>query len=187
MSRGFEGKTLEYFEVGDCEDKASKMYNRAIVPIHNDDGSKIIATIGRSVKEHKIPKFLIEPKGVAKSNILYNLHRAKPHIEKCHAAIIVEGQGDVWRLYEAGIFNAVGMFGKSLSSYQINKLNKLPITTVIVLTDSDQAGKDAKVQIKRDIGRMYRLIFPKISKKDIGDMSVKQIQNQIIPQIKGCY
>lgn len=183
ISRGFKSETLKEFAVGDCDNLSSKMYNRAVIPIHDDEGENIIATIGRSTKEYKIPKFLIYPKGVSKSNILYNFHRAKSNIYN-NSLIIVEGQGDVWRLYESGILNCVSIFGKSLSCLQIKKIQKLPITNIVVLTDNDQAGKEAKVQIQRDLGRMYNLFFPRISTKDIGEMSIEQVKTQIVPQIE---
>jgi DNA primase len=120
-----------------------------------------------------------------KNNILYNLNKALEYIKKFNAIILVEGQGDVWKLYESGIYNAVGMFGKSLSCQQIEQINKLPITTIIVITDNDQAGKEAKIQIKRSLGRLYKLIFPVIIEKDIGEMSIEDIKTNIIKQIEG--
>jgi 5S rRNA maturation endonuclease (ribonuclease M5) len=187
LGRGFQKDTLIYFGVGDCDNKSSKLYDRSIIPVFDDHGQKIIATIARSIKEYKLPKFLINPKGVKKTDLLYNIDKAIESIHQTKTVFLLEGQGDVWRLYEAGIKNAISIFGKSLSDGQIKKLQKLPITTIVVLTDNDQAGKEAKVQIKRQLGRMYNLIFPKISKKDIGEMTVKEINEQIVPQVKGYY
>ena len=185
LSRGFKKDTLMYFGVGDCTNSKSKMYNRAIIPIYDDEGKNVVAIIGRSVKEYKLPKFLFYPKGFSKAGLLYNYHGAIDSIHKTNTVFIVEGQGDVWRLYESGIYNAVGIFGKSLSKEQELKLNKLPITHIIVLTDNDQAGRESKIQLQRQLGRMYKLSFPKIPTKDIGEMTVDQIQNIIVPQIKG--
>lgn len=185
LSRGFKKDTLMYFGVGDCTNSKSKMYNRAIIPIYDDEGKNVVAIIGRSVKEYKLPKFLFYPKGFSKAGLLYNYHGAIDSINKTNTVFIVEGQGDVWRLYESGIYNAVGIFGKSLSKEQELKLNKLPITHIIVLTDNDQAGRESKIQLQRQLGRMYKLSFPKIPTKDIGEMTVDQIQNIIVPQIKG--
>jgi hypothetical protein len=54
-----------------------------------------------------------------------------------------------------------------------------------VLTDNDQAGRESKIQIQRQFSRFYKLSFPKLNKKDIGDMTVEQIKTLILPQIKG--
>lgn len=187
ISRGFKKETLIHFGVGDCTNSKSKMYNRAIIPIYDDDGKNVVAIIGRSVKEYKLPKFLFYPDGFKKNGLLYNYHRAIDSINKTNTVFIVEGQGDVWRLYESGIYNTVSIFGKCLSREQESKLNKLPITHIIVLTDNDQAGRESKMQLQRQLNRMYKLSFPKIPTKDIGEMTVDQIHNIIMPQIKGNY
>lgn len=187
ISRGFKRETLEHFGVGDCHNKSSKMYDRAVIPIHSDDGKNIVAIIGRTLKEYKMPKFLFYPKGFVKSDLFYNYHRAVDNIKSTNTVILVEGQGDVWKLYEAGIHNALGMFGKSLSKEQELKLNKLPITNIVLLTDNDQAGREAKLQITRQLNRLYTLSFPRISTKDIGEMTVQQIKDNILPQLKGSH
>jgi len=185
ISRGFKPETLEYFGVGDCTNPKSKMYHRAIIPIYDDEGKNVVAMIGRAVKEYKIPKFLFSPKGFSKAGLLYNYHGALESIKQTNAVFIVEGQVDVWRLSESGIYNAVSIFGKSLSKEQESKLHKLPITHIIVLSDNDQAGRESKIQLQRQLGRMYRLSFPKMPTKDVGEMTIEQVQKIIIPQIKG--
>lgn len=184
LNRGFNSKTLEYFGVGDCYDKQSKLYERAIIPIFDDNGQRKIAYICRAIKEYKIPKFLIYPKGFDKRFELYNLHNALPHINETNTLFIVEGQGDVWKLYEAGILNAVGIYGRTLSKEQQKKLQTLAITHMIILTDNDQAGRESKIQLQRQLGRFYKLSFPYINHKDIGDMSSKQIKDNILSQIR---
>lgn len=184
-SRGFKKSTLKHFNVGDCFENGT-MYDRSVIPIHSDDGKNIVAAIGRATKEYKSPKFLFYPKGFDKRYYLYNYHRAIETVNKTHALFIVEGQGDVWRLYEAGVKNAVSIFGKTITKQQEDKINKLPLTHLIILTDNDQAGRESKVQIKRQFSRMYKLTFPKMTTKDIGDMKVKDIK-VILEQLKGLY
>jgi DNA primase len=146
-----------------------------------------VGLIGRSVKEYKLPKFLLYPKGFDKRYYLYNYHRAIQRASETSCLFITEGQGDVWRLYEAGVMNAVSIFGKTIAKEQEDILYKLPITHLIILTDNDQAGRESKIQIKRQFNRMYKLSFPKIYGKDIGDMSVEQIQTKILNNLKGAY
>ena len=100
---------------------------------------------------------------------------------------LVEGQGDVWKLYESGVYNAVGLFGKDVSSTQRTLLLKSGVTTLIILTDNDQAGRESKIKIKRELGRLFNLVFPKMHTKDLGDMSTEQIHDQILTDLKGCY
>ena len=185
ISRKFKPETLEYFEIGDCYDKASKLYDRSIIPIHNDTGEKVIACIARSIKEYKNPKFLLYPKGFDKRYFFYNYHRAIESVQQTSSLILVEGQGDVWRLYEAGIHQVMSIFGRTLSKEQEAKLYKMPLTHIVVLMDNDQAGREAKVQLQRQLGRMYKLSFPRIPTKDVGEMTIEQIQKIILPQIQG--
>lgn len=185
INRGFKTKTLQHFEVGDCFDKSSKLYERSIIPIHDDSGKQKIGYVCRAIKEYKLPKFLIYPQGFDKRFQFYNMHRALPHIIETNSVFVVEGQGDVWRLYEAGVYNAIGIFGRTLTKEQQKKLQQLPLTHIIILTDNDQAGRESKIQLQRQLGRFYRLSFPQLSHKDIGDMSIKQIHSNILSQIRG--
>ena len=186
IHRGYNKRTMKHFGVGDCnEDGIIK--ERAIIPIHDDTGTNLIGVIGRSTRDYRIPKFLFHPKGFDKRYCFYNYHRAIEKAKETSCLYIVEGQGDVWRLYEAGVINAVSIFGKNITEQQQEKLVNLPITHLIILTDNDQAGRESKVQIKRQLGRMFKLTFPKLSRKDIGDMKVKDIKVNILSKLKGTY
>lgn len=185
-NRGFKKSTLKYFNVGDCHERGI-MNERAVVPIHNDDGSMIVGMIGRSIKEYRIPKFLIYPTGFDKKWYLYNYHRASSKAKDTGCLFILEGQGDVWRMKEAGVDNAVSIFGKTISQQQEQKISSLCATHLIVLTDNDQAGREAKMQIHRQLGRMYKLTFPRIANKDVGDMKVSQIKKEILHSLRGTY
>jgi 5S rRNA maturation endonuclease (ribonuclease M5) len=185
LSRGFKAETLNHFQVGDCYDRSSKLYDRSVIPIHNDDGTSIIACIARANKEYKHPKFLITPKGFDKRHFFYNYHRAAQSIKETSSLVLVEGQSDVWRLHEAGITQCMSIFGRTLSKEQELKLSTLPLTHIVILLDNDQAGRESKVQIQRQLNRLYKLSFPKIPTKDIGEMTIEQIKKQVFPQIKG--
>jgi len=185
--RGFYKKTLQYFGVGDCNTQGSPLFERAVIPIHNDDGSEVIGAIGRTIKEYRMPKFLLYPKGFDKRHCFYNYHRAIKRAEETSCLFILEGQGDVWKLHESGVKNAVSIFGKTISKEQAEKIMSLPVTTLIILTDNDQAGRESKIQIKRQFNRTHKLIFPTMCAKDIGDMTKKQIENSILNNLKGAY
>ena len=184
--RGFKEDTLLHFEIGDCIDKSSSMAYRALIPIHNDDGSKIVAQIGRTIKDYRKPKFLFT-KGFDKRHFLYNYHRAIHTAREKNCLFVTEGQGDVWKLFECGVVNAVSIFGKSLSTQQQDKLLKSGVTTLVVLTDNDQAGRESKTQIKRELGRMFSLKFPSLRRKDVGDMRVDSIKEEILTQVEGTF
>ena len=190
IDRGYEPDTMRYFEVGDCNDCHDYLRDRAIIPIHDDSGENVVGIIGRAVKEYRQPKFLFHPKGFDKRYLFYNWHRAIKHVleEKIPYLYITEGQGDVWRLYEAGVKNAVSIFGKTISQQQITKLMTYPqISNLIILTDDDQAGRQSKVAIARQLQRTHRLTFPTLSNKDVGNMSPQRIKETILHNLKGTY
>jgi DNA primase len=90
-------------------------------------------------------------------------------------------------MYESGVKNAVGIFGKEISETQKNKIITSGVTKLVILTDNDQAGRESKIKIQRMFNRLFTLKFPTFSKKDIGDMSIEEIQNTILCDLKGMY
>lgn len=181
LKRNFSIETLKYFGVGETPN----IKNRAMIPIHNENGS-FLGYISRSTKPYVLPKFLFST-GLNKADCLYNYHNAIQHIKEKNAVILVEGQGDVWRLFEASVFNAVGCFGKDLSQKQVELLLKSGATNLIVLLDDDEAGREAKFKIQRQLHKLFKIKFPKIDKKDIGQLTVQEVQMNILPQIKGFF
>ena len=185
--RMYDPKTLTYFNIGDSLLKTGISRYRAVIPVHNDDGMKVIANLYRSTKDWLEPKFLVD-KSFQKTNYLYNYHRAAEKIKEKNVAFIVEGSGDVWRMYEAGVMNCVSLMGKEFSQAQRQKIDNLCVTNLIILLDNDTAGRESKTLIMRNLGRYYNLIFPRFSsKKDIGKMSPQYIKENILLDLKGYY
>ena len=69
----------------------------------------------------------------------------------------------------------------------MQKLVKLPVTRLIILTDNDQAGRESKVEIQRKLSRMYKLTFPTLSHKDVGEMSPREIKIKLLKELEGTY
>ena len=129
------------------------------------------------------PKWM-HSKGFRKSSYLYGLNMAKDKILETGVAVLVEGQGDVWRMHEAGVENTVGIFGSNLSDDQLVLLEQSGALNLIILTDHDEAGHRAADQIIKKCGRRFNYFRPTIPTKDVGDMSVEQIQEHLKPQIE---
>ena len=88
-------------------------------------------------------------------------------------------------MYEAGYNNCVGIFGSSINDDQLLLLEKSGAMNLVVLTDSDEAGQKAYNQILKKCGRRFNYFRPHISKKDVGDMTIEEIKEEIDPQLKG--
>ena len=184
IDRGFCPETLDKFDVGLCVTKNKLMYNRVVVPIYDDSHKYMVGCIGRKVREGKDPKWLFSL-NFHKRYYLYNYWYAKKYIEDIQSVVLVEGQGDVWRLEEAGIHNSVGVFGCGISDQQKIKLEKSGALNVVVITDNDKAGIEAKEKIKKQCQRSFNLFFPEIRKKDIGEMSIEEVRSELLPQLDG--
>lgn len=184
LRRGFSEEVLNEFDVGVCLDAGKPMSNRVVVPVYDEEHEVLVGCVGRSMIENSDMKWK-NSKGFSKSIWLYALNKSKDFIKSCGAAILVEGQGDVWRLWESGIKNVVGMFGANLSDVQIHLLKELNISNLVVLTDSDGAGQNAKEKIRKKCSNLFNIIDIDIPAKDVGEMSIEEINEHLKPQLKG--
>ena len=182
-ARGFKRETLKHFGVEDCSDNFCDMRHRSIIPIYNMGIE--MGYIARATKEWLQPKYLFSS-GLVKTNYLYNHDNAMEIAREKSCLFLVEGQGDVWKLHEAGVLNAVGLFGKDIDS-QHSLLIKSGVTTLVILTDNDQAGREAKIKINRKLSRLFNLKFPDMPSNDLGIMSIEKIKSQILTNLQGYY
>lgn len=185
VDRGFSPEALDYFDVGLCTDPKSEMYNRAVFPVYDENDQYMIGCVGRTVSEN--PRKWVNKKGFNKSSFLYNYGKVLPEVARTGTIILVEGQGDVIRLYESGIKNSVGMFGCNLSDSQVFLLQKSGALNVVIITDNDEAGNDARKEIHEKLKLSFNIYDVITPENDIGDMSIEQINEIIKPQLKGLY
>lgn len=175
LDRGYSLEILNKFDVGICNRNGKQMFGRAVVPIY-DEHDAYVGCVGRSLINHpSIPKW-INSKGFKKSQYLYGLNFAKEHIIKKGSVYIVEGQGDVWKMFQAGYYNTVGLFGCDLSDEQLILLETSGCMNLIILTDSDDAGNKAASKIIKKCGRRFNYIRPELSNKDPGEMTEQQLK-----------
>lgn len=201
LDRGYSRAILDKYDVGLCNKPNKEMTNRIVVPIYDQNHHHMIGCTGRSIHtkcggcesfhspEQPCPaqrdRYLYSKwkhsLNFKSQNSLYNIWYANDYIKKYGHVIIVESPGNVWRLEEAGIHNSVAIFGCNLSDRQKITLDSSGAMSIIVLTDNDEAGEKAAEQINQKCKNTYRVIRPSISKNDIGEMSVEEIENQIKP------
>ncbi|HET6441234.1 MAG TPA: DNA primase, partial [Phycisphaerae bacterium] len=134
---------------------------RLIFPIANESG-KTIAFAARALKPGDEPKYLNSPETpiYRKSEVLYNLHRARKAVRDHGRAILVEGYMDVIGLHAAGIFEVVASCGTSLTPQQVRTLRRHSGKTVVNF-DPDAAGVAAaerSVQLLLEEGIHVRVL-----------------------------
>jgi len=184
-SRGYRKETLQFFGVCDSCETTGSFRHRSIIPIPDSEGREI-GFIARATRDFVQPKYLWS-RGFKKSQYLYNYHNAIQSLVHLNTLFLVEGQGDVWRLWECGVKNVVGLFGRDISNVQKKLLLESGATKLVVLTDNDQAGRESKIKIKREMSRLFTLVFPNMSRKDLGDMTQEKIQTEILNNLEGHY
>lgn len=203
IDRGYTKEILEKYDIGLCLTKGKEMYGRVVVPIYDDNYTSMIGCSGRSIfnkcesckcyhnQSYKCPDKNNQWKyckwkhssGFKSQACLYNYWFAKEFIKQSGIAILVESPGNVWKLEENGVHNSVAMFGANLSDKQLLLLDEIGTTTIIILTDNDAAGYDAKKNIINKCQKTHRIFSPTISKADVGEMTSEEIQTQIIDYI----
>lgn len=182
VTRGFSESVLDEFDIGFCDNPNKEMYNRVVFPVYDETGHSIIGCVGRAVSDSA--ERWKNSKGFNKSNYLYGYWKAYKHIKKCGSVVLVEGQGDVLKLYSSGIVNSVGLFGCDLNDSQEFLLQKSGAFNIILALDNDEAGKKAREKIREKSSCFFNIIDVEIPKKDLGEMTVQEIDETIKPQIR---
>lgn len=179
IGRGWSAEILDHFDVGMSKEVGKQMSGRAVAPIY-DQFFNFVGAAGRATNDSMKPKWLYS-KGF-KRNVFYGIHHAYNHIKETNTVILVEGQGDVWRMHESGYQQTVGIFGCSIGEDQLIILEEAGVMNVVILTDTDDAGQKAYKQIVKRCGRRFNYYRPEITTKDVGDMPIEQVKSELGPQ-----
>jgi 5S rRNA maturation endonuclease (ribonuclease M5) len=199
LNRGFSQEFLDKFGVGICTDKQKRFYNRIVVPVFDIDNKYYVGATARTLyekcnkckfyhNEHaRCPETKLEQFKYSKwvnapdfrsELFFYNAWFAKQAVVDTQTAILVEGQEDVWRVFNAGISNVMGCFGSSISSPQRKVLEELGVLNIILFPDPDKAGIDFLYKTKEELGHMYNIKYIK-SDRDPADHTDDEIRKLI--------
>jgi DNA primase len=83
-----------------------------------------------------------------KREVLFGIDLARAPAAKGGRMILVEGYTDVLALHQAGIRNAVGIMGTSLTEEQIRELERV-VKVLELCLDADRAGQEAMLRASR--------------------------------------
>ena len=183
-SRGFSKDILNKFSIGLCKNANKPMYNRSIFPIFDvNNNDSVVGLAGRTIDPKEKIKWKFNS-GFSSGNHLFGYNRAVDTIRRTNSVVLVEGQGDVLRMHEAGVTNTVGIFGCNLSDPQSILLENASVLNIILMLDNDKAGRNAQEKIFNTYKTMFNFIEVKYDTKDPGELSIDQIQQTIVPQIE---
>ncbi len=184
LDRGYSESVLDEFDVGVCSDSRKQMRDRVVAPVYDDDFECMVGCVGRIMHENYNGRKWVNSKKFYAGAWLYGYWLSRDYIKSSRMAVLVEGQGDVWRLWEAGIKNVVGMFGSGLTDTQIRILETSGATTLVLLPDNDEAGAKANRKIYKKCSSLFDIVTIDIDLKDVGEMTIEQINKQIKPIIE---
>jgi len=206
IQKGFDRQILDDYDVGLCKLPGKEMSNRVVFPVY-DEENRLVGCVGRSIfnpcsscgyyhGETECPSknvgFSEYTKWRNSSNFntgrnFFNFFHAKPFVDKLSSVIIVEGQTDVLKLEMAGIHNSFGIFGDDLTDDQQILLEGSGALSIVIALDSDEAGKKGQENIIKKLNKYYRLFPIELKSHDIGDMSVEEIKDTLLPTIEKSY
>ncbi len=148
-----EDEIIKYGLAKRKEDTTLQDYfiNRLIFTIRNKDG-KIVGFSGRVIEESQYAKYMNSPETpiFKKSNILYNLDRAKTTANLRKQLIVVEGFMDVIALHKAGIDNSIATMGTAFTK-EHNSIIKSITHNIVLAFDSDVAGINATISTAKTL------------------------------------
>jgi DNA primase len=145
-SRGFPRQHMEASGlIGKREDGSlyDRFRKRLMFPIHSETG-KIIGFGARALDPDEQAKYMNSPETeiYKKSQILYNLNRAKKTAMQTDRILLVEGYMDVIGATQAGVIEAVATCGTALTIEQVRAM-KRHSQNLHLNFDPDAAGSKA--------------------------------------------
>jgi DNA primase len=135
-ARGISERTAATFGIGFYAGPGV-LSQRLVIPIHNEAG-QLVAYCGRSLDGAE-PRYKF-PAGFAKSQVLFNLHRAAAAGER--TVVAVEGFFDCLKVHQAGYGSVVALMGAALYDRQRWLLTER-FRSVILMLDGDEPGRRA--------------------------------------------
>jgi DNA primase len=99
------------------------------------------------MRDTQRPKYLnsAENELYSKRRQLFGIDMARASAARAGRMILVEGYTDVLALHQAGLSNAVGIMGTSLTEEQVGILERV-VTVLELCLDADRAGQDAMLR-----------------------------------------
>jgi DNA primase len=129
----------------------------------SDSRGRVIGFGARTMGgEDRGPKYLNSAEGdlYHKRSVLYGISLARPVAAKAGSMVLAEGYTDVIALHQAGVRNAVGIMGTSLTKEQVAELVR-SVTVLELCLDADSAGQEAMVRAAKlcaDSGLELRVV-----------------------------
>ena len=143
-----------FFDRKGRPDFLTRFRGRLMIPIR-DTQERVVAFTARqlSVTPENDPareaKYINSPETpiFRKGNLLFNLDKARRHIDENKRFLLVEGQLDAIRCWQQGVKNVVAPQGTAFTDGQAHLLRRYRPAGIDCLLDGDEAGRKAALRI----------------------------------------
>lgn len=161
--RGITKDSVEKYLIG-----YSEKQDMITIPIFSPDGI-CVGMVGRSIegKEFK------NTPGLPRSKTMFNIQRNKV----ASKVFVVESSFDAIRIEQVG-GKALATLGSNISRKQKDLLKKY-FTSIIVVSDNDDAGRDMAEKLKMSLGNLVIEGRLPESVKDVSDLDDEQLKTFI--------
>jgi 5S rRNA maturation endonuclease (ribonuclease M5) len=169
--RHFDPNILDEYDVGDCWKVGNKMRGRTVFPVY-DENMLCVGAVGRKISDSWNTMKWKNSQDFKASETFYGIW----NYTRTGRAIVVEGQGDLIKLRQAGYGDSLGMFKKCMSINQLKILQKFGVTDLLVVTDNDKAGNQGYESIMRNASNHFKITRYVPAGKDFGEMNVESLR-----------
>jgi DNA primase len=142
-----------------------------------DARGRVLGFGARSMRSDDHPKYLNTSDGEIyhKRHQLFGIDHARMPAARAGRMILVEGYTDVLALHQAGMRNAVGIMGTSLTEEQVGELER-SVGVLELCLDADRAGQEAMLRASRvAAGRRLELrVVPLPAGTDPGELIAQE-------------
>ena len=175
IDRGFSLDVLQRFDVRMYPLHNRNFSNRCVCPTFDISGRQLLGVQGRAVNG-QLPKWL-NSDNFPVSTSLYGLWLSADFIRQRRHCILVESAGNLWRLWEAGIFNVCALYGGIFTPAKSLLLDRLGVMKLTLVMDNDPAGAEHAKIIVNKWSRVYNIQEMKlpVNVNDIAELSIEQI------------
>jgi DNA primase len=177
-SRGIREATAREFGIGFYAGPGL-MSQRVVIPI-DDEAGRLVGYCGRSLDGSE-PRYRF-PAGFAKSQVLFNLHRAV--LTRQPTAIVVEGFFDCLKVYQAGFAAVVALMGSALYEPQ-RRLLMQRFRQVVLMLDGDAPGRRAAAVISERLSAHCSVRIVQLAENTQPDQLSEPVLQELLAQEGG--
>ncbi len=172
-ARGISEATAREFGIGFYAGPGL-MSQRLVIPM-DDEAGQLVGYCGRSLDGSE-PRYRFPP-GFAKSQVLFNLHRATATGQS--TVIVVEGFFDCLKVYQAGFRSVVALMGSALYEHQCWLLRQR-FGQLVLMLDGDAAGRRASAAISAKLSAECSIGIVQIAENTQPDQLSEQFLQELL-------